>query len=506
MRPNANDPRSDAPLEIEGHRKPVTRRDFLSRGLISGTAMVMAPSLLGMLARPGVAQAVAGGTCPPAVHTGRIPFICFDLAGGASVAGSNVLVGGPLGQLDPLSEGGYLKLGLPSDMLPTDPAQINTELGLAFHADSAFLRGIVSKTSIATRANINGTVICTRSENDTQNNPHNPMYGIAKAGATGNIVTLVGTNSSESGGKSQAPMSMIDPAVRPTKIDRPQDVTGLVDTGRLVELLPDPSDAGEVMDAVKRLSDLKLAKMNEQQMVKDLLSASYLETADLVRTFGDPAQLDPLLDVEITGQPTSIFSTDEVGQTKFRRTASVMKLVNNGYAGAGTIELGGYDYHDSTRAKGEIRDFEAGQCMGACLEYAARSCKQLMLYVFSDGSVSCDGTLDNSADGRGKGIWKSDNSSTASVFILAYDPAGPPQLLDPARAQIGHFRSSGSVETGATRVSNNVGLLAQAIVLNYLALHDEVGRIEEVLPGHGLGSGAELDSLVAFQPIRSSGA
>ena len=50
-----------------------------------------------------------------------------------------------------------------------------------------------------------------------------------------------------------------------------------------------------------------------------------------------------------------------------------MKLVVNGFAGAGTIEFGGYDYHDGTRATGEVRDFEAGQAIGAVLEYAARA-------------------------------------------------------------------------------------------------------------------------------------
>jgi len=38
-----------------------------------------------------------------------------------------------------------------------------------------------------------------------------------------------------------------------------------------------------------------------------------------------------------------------------------MKLVLNGYAGAGTITLGGYDYHDSTRASGETRNFKAAR-------------------------------------------------------------------------------------------------------------------------------------------------
>ena len=123
---------------------------------------------------------------------------------------------------------------------------------------------------------------------------------------------------------------------------------------------------------------------------------------------------------------------------------------------------------------------------------------------FSAGSVVCEGRLDNSADGRGKSIWRADNQNTASVFLLVYDPAGRPPLASPATQQIGWFRPSGSVETAATRVSNNVDRLAEAIVLNYLALHDEAGRLAEVLPDHGLGaSAAEIDRLVAFQAIRT---
>ena len=118
---------------------------------------------------------------------GRIPFICFDLAGGANIAGSNVLVGKEGGQLDFLSTQGYSKLGLPGNMLPNNATTnfINAEFGLAFHSDSAFLRGMLEKTSPTTRANVNGAVIAARSENDTGNNPHNPMYGIAKTGSRG---------------------------------------------------------------------------------------------------------------------------------------------------------------------------------------------------------------------------------------------------------------------------------------------------------------------------------
>jgi len=502
MKRDARDRASERPLRHEHHRRPITRRDFLAQGFLTGAALIASPSLFGLFRSGGEAWAQAA-SCGLSAGAGRIPFVCFDLAGGANVAGSNVLVGGPGGQLDLLSDEGYIAQGLPATMTPRLPGQVNTELGLAFHTDSAFLRGILSKTSPTTRANVNGAVLCAQSENDTDNNPHNPMYGINKAGANGSLVTLIGTEPSESGGNSVAPMSMIDPTARPVKIEQPSDATGLVDTGKLVQLL-DQDDAAAVMRAMEQITELKLAKMSEQAIVEELIRCGFLESSQLVATFGNPALLNPLGDPDIAGGPAAIFTDAELQQSEFEKTAAVMKLVVNGFAGAGTIELGGYDYHDSTRATGEVRDFEAGQAMGAVLEYAARRGQQLVLYVFSDGSVVCDGRLDNSADGRGKGVWRSDNQSTASVFLLVYDPAGRPPLASPATQQIGWFRPSGSVETAATRVSNNVERLAEAIVLNYLALHNEVSRLAEVLPNHGLGaSAAEIDRLVAFQPIRN---
>jgi hypothetical protein len=491
----------DAPILHENHRRPVSRRDFLAQGLITGTGILAAPTLMGFLRTPE-ARAQAADCGIGVGGAGMIPFLALDLAGGVNVAGSNVLVGGPGGQMDFLSEEGYSKLGLPADMTPMQPGQIDTELGLAFHADSAFLAGIRSKTSATTRSRINGAVFCARSENDTQNNPHNPMYGINKAGANGDLVALIGSRNSESGGRSQAPMSMIDPSVRPTKVDRSQDARGLVDTGQLADLL-EPQEAAALMSSMETLSDVKISKLNEQQAVTQLIHCGYAQTTDLIARFGDPNVLDPTLDTDIVGQAGSIFTADELNSSRFRKTAAVMKLTVEGFAGAGTIENGGYDYHDSTRATGEIRDFLAGQMMGAALEFAARRSQPLMLYVLSDGSVFSDGNLDDTAEGRGKGIWRGDRSSTAAVFFLVYNPNGRPQLAGANSNQIGHFRASGDVETAATRIANNVPLLAEAIVLNYMALHDDVGRFAQVFPDHGLGQAADLDSLIALQPIRS---
>ena len=106
-----------------------------------------------------------------------------------------------------------------------------------------------------------------------------------------------------------------------------------------------------------------------------------------------------------------------------------MKLVLNGFAGAGFITMGRFDYHTGERGAGEARDLRAGRCMGACLEYAARLGVPLMMYVFSDGSVASNGRIDDSAQGRGKGERTGDNQSTAASFFLVYNQAGRPQLL-----------------------------------------------------------------------------
>jgi hypothetical protein len=505
------EPERREPFYHTDHPRPRTRREFLGQGFLAGAATILSPSLFGLLNKSGGNQAYAQAVSCRAIGggAGRIPFIGIDLAGGANIAGSNVLVGQAGGHTSLLSASGYSKLGLPASMIPgVDPNAVNLSLGLPFHNRSAFLAGIVSKAAPTTLMNTNGAIFCARSSNDTQNNPLNPAYGIAKTGSSGGLLTLIGTEATESGGNSVAPMSMIDPALRPTKIDRPEDAKGLVDTGRLVQFL-DSDGADSVMAAVKRLSDHKVDKMTltESVIVTELVRCSYTQSAQLVSIYSDPNSLDPRLDPLINGATptptTPIFDTADFGNNKFRSTAAVMKLVIEGHAGAGTLEFGGYDYHDASRATGEVRDFEAGVCMGACLEYAARSGQDLCLYVFSDGSVQSSGELDNSGAGGGKGIWRSDSSSTAAAFMLVYSPNATPALVDPTKQQIGQFKADGSVEIGITEVDNNPAALTEAVVLNYLALHNEKNRLAMVLPGHTIGTASPVDDLIAFDKIRN---
>lgn len=94
----------DDPLRHADHSRPVTRREFIRQGFLTGAGTVMGSSVFSLFANPRLAQAQVADDlqaladdigCQVGGLTGdkKIPFLCFDLAGGANIAGSNVLLG-----------------------------------------------------------------------------------------------------------------------------------------------------------------------------------------------------------------------------------------------------------------------------------------------------------------------------------------------------------------------------------------------------------------------------
>jgi hypothetical protein len=532
------------PLRHQDHPRPRTRREFLAQSFITGAATVVGPSLLGMLAAPRWARAALDpdvksllATCSITTGAGKIPFICFDLAGGGNIAGSNVLVGGPKGQLDFLSVAGYSKLGLPGTMVPSPSVTgnfIDSTFGLRFHSDSAHLRGIKTRVKTASAmTNTSGTVIPALSQNDTNTNPHNPMYAIYQYGARGGLLNLIGSESSMSGGSSMSPPTMVIAAAQPTKVSSPADTQGLVSTGQLSTLLPHPSDITNVLESMKRISDAKYSKVTAYPGSTTLNAAAlgtgpanpgiagcgYTKAAYTVDTYSSPSAVDASQDPKVVG-PSGIFSAAEFqSNSDYQKTAAVMKLVIDGNAAAGTIEMGGFDYHSGNRMDGEARDLNLGNCIGACLEYAARVGKPVMIYVFSDGSLASNGMVDSSVGGRGKGVWTADNQSVAATYFLVYNPKGKPvpmQTNPELSLQIGSFNSDGSINTTSSPAGNNVPNLVQMVVLNYMALHGDaisgftlngtaVPGFPNLYPApnlnNTLGTGTALEPLIAFNAI-----
>jgi hypothetical protein len=406
---------------------------------------------------------------------------------------------------------------------------IDASFGLRYHSDSAHLRGMKVRASAKAMAGTNGTIIPALSQNDTNTNPHNPMYAIYQYGARGGLLNLIGSDSSMSGGNSMSPPTMMIAAAQPTKVSSPADTQGLVSTGQLGTLLPHPADVTNVLESMKRISDAKYgtvtayansvpngAALNATALGSNGIQAcGYTKAAYTVDMYSDPGSVDPSKDPLVVG-PSGIFSTAEFqASSDYQKTASIMKLVIDGNAAAGTIEMGGFDYHTGDRATGEARDLNLGNCIGACLEYAARKGKPLMIYVFSDGSLASSGMIDSSVGGRGKGVWTADNQNVAATYFLVYSPTGrpvPAQSNPELSLQIGNFNSDGSQNTTGSPAGNNVPNLAQMVVLNYMALHgpNAISQWPTLYPGPGmtgpnlvntLGSGTALEPLIAFNPI-----
>jgi len=541
--------RPDDPLRHADHARPVSRRDFIRQGFLTGAGVALGGSVFSMFANPRAAHAalstdIENFAADIGCNIGgidenlqKIPFICFDLAGGANFAGSNVLVG-TQDQMDTLSTAGYSKLGLPGDMIPglTDTGTelnpsngdfTNNELGLYFHSDSPMLMGILEKFNVPGPGFIDGCIIPARSDNDTGNNPHNPLYAIAAAGSKGGVVDLIGSRSSISGGNSMAPALFINNEIRPTKVDRPSDVTGMVDVGNLTGILSDPDDVTAVMESMARISHKKMkiyhpsntsnsgVTVTPDEVINDLMRCGYLKAADLSDRFAgrevSPDDRNAVREEDriIVNNNGGIFTENEFDSDgEFRKTASVMKMVIDGHAGAGCVTMGGYDYHTGNRFVGENRDLRAGRCIGACLEYAQRMGKPIMIYVFSDGSLTSNGNIDNSLPtggnelgGRGKGEWTGDNSSVASSFFLVFDPDGGISFYTPGDTrQIGYFDANANVVTSSHRGANNVNLLVNTVMLNYMALNGDQADFASKFPGgnHGLG---DIDSLIKFGSI-----
>jgi hypothetical protein len=316
-----------------------------------------------------------------------------------------------------------------------------------------------------------------------------------------------------------APAALINLSVIPSVITQASDCTGLVNTGALGTMFTDPNDTVGVLESTARISGGtnlssfagKLGSVSvmpgnaaADSTLKTAMLCDYAKTAALVNTFGNPASLNPDLDTNIVGASSSIFTAAQYTDPNIQATAAVMKMVISGFAGAGTITLGGYDYHDGTRATGETKNFNAGVCIGACLEYAKRMGRPLMVYVFSDGSLVSTGMADTSAAGRDKFGWQGDSSTSANTFFLVYNPAGRATLMSGGTGnQIGYYNADGSVNTSSSPAANAVNLLVNTVCLNYMALHGQAGNFATVFgSGNGLGTTAsQLDPLIAFNPI-----
>jgi hypothetical protein len=233
--------------------------------------------------------------------------------------------------------------------------------------------------------------------------------------------------------------------------------------------------------------------------LREQVRCAYAKTGFTADQFGSPSSLDPTQDTNIVAASGAIFTLAELNADgDLKKTASVMKLVLNGYAGAGTITLGGFDYHSGNRVDGETKNQHAGVVIGAILDYARRVGRPVMIQVISDGSLSSTGSVDGNAAARGKLGWQGDAQQTAASFILAYSPKGRPTMNN---QQIGFMNADGTVNATSSPAANANNLLVQTVILNWMAANGTLADFETLFPTQGLGSAMARVPYTAFTQI-----
>jgi hypothetical protein len=293
------------------HAPPVSRRQFLGRGLLSTSATVVGmSSFFSLFANPRKAyatlasdiQALVTSPCNIRAGAGKVPFIAFDLAGGGNIAGSNALVGGAGGQLDFLTTAGYNKLGLPGNMIPNSSVGpgnfVNQSLGSRCTATAptcAVSRRVLRRPrwQHQWRGHSGDQPNRYRPESAQSDVRHSFLWcGRGSAGADRHRSHRLGWQ--------------LDGACLHDRSDR-QSYCGhaalgrhrLVNTGSLVGLL-DQADAVNVLESVERISAAKLGQVStglpsaQDTAIKNLVQCSYVDAAYLVDKYGNAlAALDP---------------------------------------------------------------------------------------------------------------------------------------------------------------------------------------------------------------------
>jgi hypothetical protein len=500
----------------EGHSLK-TRRDFLSYGLVGSCAWVVAPDLLSVI-NSASAQATS---CNQPINNSAIPVLIIDMAGGANIAGSNIMVGRSGGQLDFLDT--YKYLGLPSSFHPNQSGMINNELGLAFHADSFMLRGIQAHTNATDRSKTDGMIVCTSVSDDTTNNQINPAYWLADAGATGSLLKLVGSKGSSgpqgvgpNGGYSVSPINSISKKSLAVEIAGVESLKTLVALNKIESSLSaSPDKVQKVLKTIQRLSESKLNSFSRRtlpQQIADVVKCGIFLPQQVVGGPVKPAHLDPMLDTADESNINAIFnlgssakdysyiSKNLVGTildgdtlAERKNQASVIKLLVDGYVGVGTIVLAGGDYHDKSASTGNKYSFKVGKLIGRTISAFARKGKPVMIHLITDGGVSFkDEDFDESVAGEGKYSWFADAGDRSATVTLVYNPTGKVGLRTPDRRQLGSYINGVSCNnTTATICSSNPVNCAKVAVANYLALSGRESQLPAIVGDNPFARGTQ---------------
>lgn len=442
------------------HGKPVTRRDFLSTGLLSFSATMFMPSMFNILARSGVAQAEEL-VCKAGTVVELCPFIGLKLSGGAALS-ANMIPHDKGGQLLP----SYTKMGLGlGGSFGIDREFANQA---PFYNGSQILAGIRSAATPTTLAMSNFIGVCVRSQDDSSMNKFDITGLIGKSGVNGKILPNLGRTGTDVGVNNLA--AFLKPAA-PLIVSRYEDVVGSLGvSGSLASL--SSAQKSNLFGTIQNLTASQAQKiqgMTGGDVLSRLIQCANIDNTNLISNTTS-LNIDPLSNAAFA-QVWNINAATNKGSQDFVFATMVYNALN-GNAGTVNLEIGGFDYHNGTRTSGDTKDLEAGTVIGKILQSMAILGKKAFIIVTSDGSVT-------SAESNTPGApWMSDRGVAGMAYMVTYDPVGPHATKS---FQLGHY-VDGQAADDTFLTGGSAELAAGGMFANYLSFNGKSGLFESLLP------------------------
>lgn len=447
---------------FEDHKRPNSRRDFIKLGLLAGGGALMPISFMD--------QVFAATT----KFRPTIPFLVFDLAGGASMPG-NFLVGQKGGPED-LCEN-YKAHG----WNPRAAGALDHTFGLPMSTNnSRMLEGLRNTlpSEILNQGNkklLQMASFCHFSLDDTTSNRSSALTLMSHIGLTGSVLKSgIGQRGSASGGNSSSYLE--DSQLRPKLIQRFEDINTLTSLG----------DRFLGMDeSAKSIVRQKLVEAGQEH--PGLINA-YKELSQFgsLHTKGDPTQSEEMI---------AAYNLNNNPNEATRVEAGIVYNVLQGYTGPGVITIPGCDYHDGTQTTGDNKDLEIGTKIGQAIHAAHLLGQPFFFQIITDGGVYAPGS--DNYDRR----WLGDQNLHSLTVIGYYDPRGKTQMR---RLQVGHYTPNAQLKIataeeearGENFISKKPENMVLAVLANYLHLHGAVGEFQ-ALSGSRLDTNI-IDELLVF--------
>jgi hypothetical protein len=488
-----------------GHKKPITRRDFLAIGAIESAAFVMMPSILSQIMLEKAARAAG---CPQFTSHPYIPLLIIDGAGGFSIPGNWVPLentydaGGNLVASNLMSGAGYAPVGLGSNssgitldsrwglqmpiaatgITPTTPSM---NVGRTVTGNGAVLSKALDgmqqmltpdTNGLDPKNNIQQGAVWFSSTSDSGGNPVSPGQLLTKLGMTGLLVKVAGNDNTETGHSSGTPAYSVDSTAKALQLSSFKDLQGALSYGQAFKNMP-KKYLDALASAISKMSSSQKTKFQGMKygddatvLGQDVLGLGTLGNCGYQRNqafTGATPGIDPTADSRVkdamTGNPAG---TIPGGDVVFATLIYNLLQKNVGVAG---FTVGGCDYHDQSQTSGDAKDFEIGVRIGQYLKLAHLMGVPAAVMVYTDGGISAN---------AGTRQWAGDNNDTSGIVLVTYNPDSAGGAFKFAKTQIQGYKNGGAENKGPINASvQKAGLVVAA---NILELSGQAARIDEL--------------------------